>query len=489
MKNRQTLLFTLSIISLTSCSLFSKKVWSWEESTKDDTIKYCLLIGQLDHSDSITRTQGVREILHTRVDKEHQLANCNLENPVEGYIDIPEAKLDGKTIPAKRYKVKEIEHLEQKSMSGATWDPITANSSAATWISKHGKDITFFVSNNDGMAEGASKASNWYEGMPIMGYDANISALKLIRENKMIGTVDATTYAQCLASSLLIRNITEHEKSDNDDYYNPTVDGFSNEHSLEDYGSGYIHSDITFDGCDLTKEDERENGNHALMVKNRAISYDKIIDPETGKQISYAAKSFFNEDGSEKAKKQIFDEYEGSKVDNPIKVDSSAFSELSVWQSWYNASDVFFTGNMNPYFDIVQASDMFNFNIVRAEGNGSDESSLLNSLSSALSKDSKPKAYLINPVQPTNSMQYINKIAEAFGIEEKEDWRDRSPIPIVFWNRQPTDRDGNVDHNVMNNKYFKYTYYIGNDAKQGGELQGECLKYWITYQYRLNYKG
>ena len=64
-----------------------------------------------------------------------------------------------------------------------------------------------------------------------------------------------------------------------------------------------------------------------------------------------------------------------------------------------------------------------------------------------------------------------------------EKWEDRLDTPLIFWNKQPQTIDGKVDVETMNNKYFKYTYYIGFDAAQGGELQGQMVKAWLNKTY------
>ncbi|MCQ2752856.1 MAG: substrate-binding domain-containing protein [Bacilli bacterium] len=218
MKQKGLLFTSLSIITATSCSLFAKHIWHWDVSTKGNNINYCLLIGQLDHDDSMQRTGGIRDKLDTRTDEAHRRSNKNLEDPKTGHLtfggDEYQVEFEGKTYtaPEKEFTINELEHAEQKSLSGSNWDPITANATTGTWISKHGKNITMFVSNNDAMSEGALKACNWYQGMPIFGYDANTSALELVKAGRIMGSVDSTTYGQALASAILTRNIYEANK-------------------------------------------------------------------------------------------------------------------------------------------------------------------------------------------------------------------------------------------------------------------------------------
>ena len=527
MNKRALLLLSLSTTALTSCGLLTGGVWSWEVSTKNHTLKYCLLIGQIDHNDSMYRTRGTREALDTRVEKKYQKDNFNLEGTKVGHIKLndPEYGYYDPEVPTQEFTVKELESMEQKSFSGATWDPITANGTTSAWISKHGRNITAFVSNNDGMAEGAVRAYNWNTGMPIFGYDANKTTLISIDNDMIMGTIDSNTVGQCLTTSVIIRNIfnasqpsSKYENKSLIQYmwdkyhtpYNPIYEGFQYDdseyqvefkkqpevekvddiHSKISYGKGYVHSTVTFDGClndDLVNNPE---SHHAILLKNRSVTKDKYteeIDPSAIK-----ADYFFDDKGNTLSFNEIYAKAEGENVEkdkeNIIKPDKQT-TAVRLWQSWYSKTDTFFTGNMNPYFDITQGSNMFNFTVDRAEGDGSDEGINLNKLDAALARTERPNAFLINPVQQPNSIQYITKIATAYGLQEKDNWIDRSDMPIIFWNRQPTDRHGAISSkDIMNNKYFKYTYYIGFDAEQGGELQGNMVKAWLNRAYIENYK-
>lgn len=522
MKKKCLIPLSIATVALSSCGLFENTPWSWENSTKGFNINYCLLIGQIDHNDSMYRTRGVREELDTRVDKAHQLDNFNLEGVKQGHITLndPNDKyIHDEKVPIQEFKVNELESLEQKSFSGATWDPITANSTTSTWINKHDKNITLFVSNNDGMAEGAIKAYNWKKNLPIFGYDSNMSTLKLMKEegSSIMGTIDSNTVGQCLATSVIIRNIYEASQpkieyakngkprskidamwEDEKKPYNPIYEGFQyddeeyakeaevdvGKHKDISYGKGYVHSTVTFDGCLNNDLVNNPDSYHAVLLKNRSVTNDKYlgekIDP-SGIDTNY----FFAKDGETALEPpDLYEKAEGNEVTDPVTV--SGLGEVSIWQSWYSKTDTFFTGNMNPYFTRTQSKDMFNLKVSPAEGDGSDEKLVLDQLDAALGKGQAegPKAFLINPVQQSNSLQYINKIANKYGIKEKENWSERSNIPIIFWNRQPTDLQGKVStRDVMNNKYFKYTYYVGFDAKQGGELQGQMVRAWLNKTY------
>src|SRR5574344_2542912 len=113
-----------ALLGTTIVSCGASTAWTWAHATADGVLKYCLLIGQIDHNDSAARTAGIRDALGTRGTVK---TNANTEDPVEGKLE-----LNGKT-----YKVVEIEHAEQKNTAGATWDQQTATNTTETWINKH----------------------------------------------------------------------------------------------------------------------------------------------------------------------------------------------------------------------------------------------------------------------------------------------------------------------------------------------------------------
>ena len=74
-------------------------------------------------------------------------------------------------------------------------------------------------------------------------------------------------------------------------------------------------------------------------------------------------------------------------------------------------------------------------------------------------------------VKTTSTKTYLDTIAE------KENATEANPLkkPVIFWNRQGTNADNTVDTVNMADKRFEYIYYVGFDAIQGGELQGEMI--------------
>ncbi|MDD4532379.1 MAG: substrate-binding domain-containing protein [Bacilli bacterium] len=415
MKKRLLPIFALATIALASCG--STSDWSWADASADETLNYCLLIGQIDHNDSAARTAGIREALGTRGSNTGKATGgANSEVPEEGKLKLSDGV---------EYKTVEIEHAEQKTTAGVTWDSATATSTAETWINKHGNDIDFFVSNNDGMAEGAIGASNWIKGLPIFGYDSNNSTLQYIRDGKIMGTINQNASAQAAGIYMLTRNCI-------DGVTDPTKSGFSEESSN---GYGKISSEYNFNETDKS-----------MLVNNFAITADNV-----DQYVDVAVKDL---------------------VDSAVKKGTT--DTVNVWQSYYSSSDTFLNTSMKPLF--AEYAPLFNFNVTQTFGNGSDESLSTSNLESA--DASEYDAYIINMVKTTSTASYLETIATKVGATEA----NPTNVPVIFWNRQGTDNDGNVDTANMADKRFKNIYYVGFDAVQGGELQGQMIVDYLNAQ-------
>lgn len=399
-----------ALLGTTIVSCGSSTAWTWANATADGTIKYCLLIGQIDHNDSAARTAGIRDALGTRGTKK---TNPNTETAVEGKL----------TLGGKEYKVVEIEAAEQKNTAGATWDQQTATNTTETWINKHGNDIDLFVSNNDGMAVGAIGATNWIENEPIFGYDSNADALQYIKDGKIMGTVNQNASAQAAGIFMLTRNAL-------DKVAEPTAEGFSKAST-----NGYGKIDATYN---------YNATNKSMLVDNFAITSTNV-DKYVGKTAA-----------------QLVD----------TNVTKGTTASKKVWMSYYSASDTFLNSNMKPLFEIYD--DKFNLDITYTSGDGAAETSSLNNLESAAVQD----GYIINMVKTTSTNLYLDKIATKLGATSSSP----TDVPVVFWNRQGTNADGSVDTVNMADARFNSIYYVGFDANQGGQLQGEMIVDWLKAQ-------
>ena len=396
----------LASMLLSSCGGSTK--WSWEEASSDGVLKYALLIGQLDHNDSAARTAGIREALGTRPSK-HE-TNPNAEVAVEGKV----------TLGKKEYKVIEAVSGEQKNTSGQTWNQNTATESTDAWLAKY-SDLDFFVSNNDGMAEGAIASVSWKEGMPIFGYDSNQSTLQYIKEGKIMGTVNQDAPAQAASIYMTARNAIDGLVGADVYKY-----GFTEANKS---GYGKISSAVSYN-----------TDSHALLVDNLAVTAKNVDEFITSDIKTLADKG----------------------------VTQGSTSKVKVWQTYYSNSDNFLNSSMQPLFETYASK--FNFDVTTVKGGGNDDTDLLSSLDAALASGNYG-AYVINMVKTTSTSTYLDKIATSLKATES----NPTSVPVIFWNRQGTNSDGTTDTVSMNDKRFKNIFYVGFDANQGGEIQGQMI--------------
>ena len=443
MKNKLLIsLFSCTILSLSACASYS----DWNQVGSSNTINYCLLIGQIDHNDSSARTAGIRDVLGTR-DINHKKTNPNTEKPIPNenfYTDSHGVK----------YRVVEMEHAEQKSISGATWDQQTANETTTLWINKHyanswtdlegkkrnGQSISLFVSNNDGMAMGAIGSVRWPKGMPIFGYDANNDAIAKVKEGVIFGTVDQAITGQSSGIYMVARNLIDHPEYTNAE---AVKYGFGKQNATS---YGYVNSEFQ-------PFDEKTN---ALLCKNIPVTKDNVDN-------------FYNKTVVQRLKEN-----------EKIQRDESQQTNARIYQSYYSATDNFLNSSMKPLFENLSSD--FNFEVTSTFGNGNDESLSLDNLQTNLLKQRYFHAFILNIVKTTSAKSYLDAIYEIYqedGIVYE---------PVIFWNRQPTDAFSNVDLTSMHDKRFLHTMYVGFDAKQGGTIQGEMVKNYLINTIEAKYK-
>lgn len=324
------------------------------------------------------------------------------------------------TLNGTEYVVNEIEHGEQKATGGATWDQQTATSSVEGWFNKHGDKIDFIVSNNDGMAEGAIAASSYISGTPIFGYDSNASTLQYIKDGRIMGTVNQNASAQVAGIFMMARNCI-------DGVANPWTVGFDNTSSSNGYGK--ISSKFTYN------EDEK-----SLLVDNFAIT-------------SANVDQYLN-----KTAAQLVD----------ANVSKGTTAEKKVLFTTYSSSDTFLNSSVKPL--VNEYKDLFNFNITTVDGDGNSDSSLLDKMVNTYD------AYIVNTIKTTSAASYLDKIYTLEGGSGKVS------KPVIFYNRQPTDSQNVVDTTVMTDSRFESIYYVGFDANQGGQIQGEMIVNYLKEQ-------
>lgn len=159
----------------------------------DGIIGYVLCIGDVGHNDSDARTEGVRKALGTWA----------------GSTDPGTTQEGSVIIGGTTFKVVELEGKAMTGTDGSTWNANAATEAMGGWATKFGDAIDLVISNNDGMAMGCLQASNYPEGVPIFGYDANADAIDAIGTGKLTGTVSQNVDAQATALLQVLRNLLD----------------------------------------------------------------------------------------------------------------------------------------------------------------------------------------------------------------------------------------------------------------------------------------
>ncbi len=505
MKKRSLHFLTLLSASFiaTSCSLFSNLTFDWMKATNNNTeINYCLLIGQNEHSDSIERTRYTREALNTRDPSTEINGNANLGIPKQGEIELNAedsiAYDYDPAYPTQKFKVNELEHMEQKSLAGVVWDGITANQTTSTWINKHSDKITMIISNNDGMAEGALNAYNYTKGLPIFGYDANTSTLRLIQQCEetgvgIMGTVDQNAGAQCAAAYMIIRNIIDDVKSGkatkDGKNYDPTNRGFSKANPNKDLGlyidgfSSEQGEQIEHQGIVDPHKDEKSEHNLDL---NYDDGYHEILSTSTG--IGLDNVDDYVRDGKVLEPEDLAWDDELGFV-HRIKNPKPNLNEYKVCHIYNNSAETFLQGPMYSYYS--QYASAMGINDMKYDGDGVSEQTIFDRIKGALAAN-KFDAFLVNMVTTTDGQTFVAELSKAAAEYEGkkiptngwDKWEDRLNTPLIFWNKQPQLVTGEVDTGTMNNKFFKYTYFVGVDAAYGGKEQGKMIVSYLNERFK-----
>ena len=164
----------------------------------DGVIGYVLCIGDVGHNDSKARTQGVREALGTW----------------NGSTDPGQAVEGSANVGGTQMKVVELASMAMTGLDGSTWNANAATDAMLNWATSLGDQIDLVLSNNDGMAMGCLQASNYPEGVPIFGYDANADAIEAIGAGRLTGTVSQNVDAQAAGTLQVIRNLLDGLEGD-----------------------------------------------------------------------------------------------------------------------------------------------------------------------------------------------------------------------------------------------------------------------------------
>lgn len=275
--------------------------------------------------------------------------------------------------------------------------------------------------------------------MPIFSYDANSDAIAKIKSGDIFGTVDQSITGQAGGIYMVARNLIDHpEYSD----LEAVKYGFSEKFATS---YGYIKSGFqTFDQV-----------TNAMLCKNISVTKDNVD-------------KFYN--------KSVVTRLEENEK---IVRDENQKTNAKVYHSYYSATDNFLNSSMRPLFENL--STKFNFDVTSTFGNGNDEALSLDNLNTNLTKGKYYQAFVLNMVKTTSAKSYLDAIYNVYqenGVVN---------VPIIFWNRQPTNEFSQVDKESMHDKRFKHILYVGFDAIQGGFIQGQMIKDYLINTIEAKY--
>ena len=168
--------------------------------------------------------------------------------------------------------------------------------------------------------------------------------------------------------------------------------------------------------------------------------------------------------------------------------------KYNICHVYNNAAEVYLQGTMHDYY--TQYDDELGLNVQKIDGDGVDEQKIFSQLEGAC-QGTKFDAFLVNMVTTTDGATFVDVISKYAAKNEGksipsggwDNWEDRLDTPLVFWNKQPQTVDGKVDTATMNNKYFKYTYFVGVDAAYGGQAQGRMIVNYLERQYEKSIRN
>ena len=302
----------------------------------DGVIGYVLCIGDVGHNDSKARTQGIREALGTW----------------NGSTDPGQAQEGSANVGGTEMKVVELASMAMTGLDGSTWNANAATDAMLNWATSLGDQIDMVISNNDGMAMGCLQASNYPEGVPIFGYDANADAIEAIGAGRLTGTVSQNVDAQATATLQVIRNLLD----------------------------GLTGNDVVTKG--ITEPDQYGN----------KISADMEYLPET--KALLAANTGVNASN--------WTEYQAGARDAGIKQTNAESKRVIL--TIYNSADNFLSSSYVPALQYY--APLLNLDLTIVQGDGQNEASCLDRFTNLNSFD----AYAINMVKTNSGWDYLDKL-------------------------------------------------------------------------------
>ncbi len=306
------------------------------DRNSDGILGYVLCIGDVGHNDSKARTEGIRKALGTW---------AGSTDP--GIVQEGSVIIAGKTL-----KVIELEGKAMTGTDGSTWNANAATEAMGGWATKFADQIDMVVSNNDGMAMGCLQASNYPEGVPIFGYDANADAIEAVGKGALTGTVSQNVDAQATATLQVLRNLLDGLTGDD-----VRTKGIS---EADKYGNK-ISAPIQY-----------WSEVKAVMASNSAVTTDN------------------------------YKQYMGGTRDSGVKQINA--DKKKVLLTIYNSGDNFLSSSYVPALKYY--APLLNIELTIVQGDGQNESSCLDKFTNLNNFD----AFAVNMVKTNSGADYTNKL-------------------------------------------------------------------------------
>lgn len=153
--------------------------------------------------------------------------------------------------------LKDFPEITLLDAQPADWDTQKANELMAQFLTRYGDQITGVHCANDTIAYGVLEAlkAEGIEGMPVVSYDGNLDAVKLVIEGKILATVFTNPHWGGGVSSALAYHAAigtfkpSEEPNEHREFYGPTI--LITQADAEKFKAEYLDSVPTYDWKDF----------------------------------------------------------------------------------------------------------------------------------------------------------------------------------------------------------------------------------------------
>jgi ribose transport system substrate-binding protein len=153
--------------------------------------------------------------------------------------------------------LKDFPEITLLDAQPADWDTQKANELMAQFLTRYGDQITGVHCANDTIAYGVLEAlkAEGIEGMPVVSYDGNLDAVKLVMEGKILATVFTNPHWGGGITSALSYHAAigtfkpSEEPNEHREFYGPTI--LITTADAADFKAKYLDSTPTYDWTDF----------------------------------------------------------------------------------------------------------------------------------------------------------------------------------------------------------------------------------------------